>query len=307
MTGRLGTGRFGLGSKLTASAEPPKPQIKITDQTMLDDLPDEIRDKFLTAFDSLALEKTSYSNLITAVTEMKEGKKKDGKDVKDAKDKSIQIEETIVNQKKSAEKDLLLGELLSTARMIDEGKSIISNLQNELDTAKSDIENSSHARSIPTPFIVRYVQRIEQSASELSENLASAESKLQPSSNFSSTSTMTSFLTEQYDAVQRASTRVAELEAQLSEVRQLVISKMKIPPSQLVILEELEANDKESTTAATVKTNYDLFLSDQKKNLEKRGDVTNLFGISYAKPVAQKTGFLAGRTGLLGKKTQDSK
>ena len=154
---------------------------------------------------------------------------------------------------------------------------------------------SSHARQIPTPFIVRYVGRIERKAIELSESLASYESRFQTSQNATDENEYIKFLTQQTEAIKRLSTSVAELSDKVDNVRTQSMNKLKISANTIKEREEAEDEDNSSATATQIKRKYELFLQEEKKQNEKISEKTDLFGVSLtAASAPQKTGFGLG-------------
>ncbi|EAY11070.1 hypothetical protein TVAG_044940 [Trichomonas vaginalis G3] len=277
----LGGNKLG-GGLLGKQADTAVQVVKLSENQRIEDISD--RETLMKFIDAL--------NKINGVSTKKVG-------VAAAKQENIDlennnIEDTIKEIRKETE-DILLGDLMGLAHQADDCKAIVEEIREDFDTNRNDVSVSSHARQIPTPFIVRYVGRIERKAIELSESLASYESRFQTSQNATDENEYIEFLTQQTEAIKRLSTSVAELSDKVDNVRTQSMNKLKISANTIKEREEAEDEDNSSATATQIKRKYELFLQEEKKQNEKISEKTDLFGVSLtAASAPQKTGFGLG-------------
>lgn len=274
-TGGLGLGRgLGIGSGLglglnKQQQQPPQPQFQITEQMLIGDLPVEAWNEFINVFQKV--NESPNENVLEGVSAI----------------------DTEINGLEDDTTKALLGTLMSLAHQIDYGKSIIKEYKDELEKSKDDLSNSSHVRVVPTPFIIRYVNKIQQRATDLSESLAAYESRLQPTDSSDSQKTMYELLNKQHEAVLRCSSRVSRLREKLDKVRTQISQKVKSDSTMMSISEGTNDIDNRGLVSADISTSFSQFQAEQKKKIEKRNANSDLFGNSNVQAPA-KTGFGLG-------------
>lgn len=283
----LGKGGFGL-NKTAQQAAPP---IKLNESQRIEDIPErEVQEKFLEAFKKINGISTKVgvgksSSVTPAVSN-------DAlKNILEDKE----IEEQIKEIRKQTE-SILLGDLMGVAHQVDDSKVMLEEIKQDYETNHNDVSVSSHVRQIPTPFITRYVNRIEKKAIDLSESLSSYESRFQSTPNIADDSQYTSLLEQQYDAILRLSAGVAYLKDRVNDLRTLATNKLKISENAIKEQEEIEESDTGSSLAVNIKRRYELFQQEEKKKSEKISEKTDLFGIALNATAApqKKFGFGSG-------------
>lgn len=268
-TFKFGTGLGGFGKKNQEEVE--KPQFQVTEQMQISDLPNDIATLFVNAYELIQKNSKDLSTNASNVSNC-----------------TIEPEFNIIR------KDIvecITGSLISLAHQIDFGQSSLNECKKDLDTAKSDCTNSNQIRGVPSPFIKRYASRITKRAEELSQALASYNSRFQPNQNqFSSfqeqseSQVLNNLLAEQQKAILRCSSRVAAINERLERIRSTIKSKLKT---------SINTNQNEGIQqvlcAQKVQDDYKRYLSDQKQKRIKIAEETDLFGNSTI-VVQKKTG-----------------
>jgi len=263
---------FSFGNKTN---QPTQPTYVLTEQSVVSDLPTEAFNQFVEAFNNL------QSNF-----------------------QVINLDETIesnIEEIKIDTQRALNDSLTSMAHIIDTNRETISEQKKELEIFKDDSLNSAQVRSVPTPFIVHCVERIERQASELSESLTSYESHQNTGNSNEVPISYIDFLTEQYKAVLRTSDSVSSLSSNLDEVKTKSIRKLKMSPQQLSLLEDAEDIISRQSTASQLDRNHKLYIAEQKKKATKRVESVDLFGKSPVQAAPAKGFGLGGLSSSLNK------
>ena len=181
---------------------------------------------------------------------------------------------------------IIFGKLSSLARQIDSGSKTLKEFANDLNSSKSDNENSDSKKTHPSPFLLKYVDGVLNNADNLSQSIAAYSSHLQPQSNTSVSSSdqnnnhennvLYNFLKEQNDAISRCSTKVSQLTIKMDGVRSELSKKLNINTTYLT-------TDEKSTDISNVqsiKTKYQQFLEQKELKEKKRQDESDIFGNS---------------------------
>ena len=297
MLGKFGTSKgFAFGKK---NQEPPAPPVKLSEDQKVDDIDDQdARKLFFEAFNKVySSESDKPKGFIATKKENAETEKESqGKSA----DSNNQLENDI-NEIKESVKSMMFGKLMTAAHQVDSGKEIVEDIKNDLEKSKSDRQNAQSVKVTPTPFIERYVEKVVQKSTDLTESLSSYESRFSSNDSFDTEEEMMNFLADQYDAVIRTSTRVANLEKAAGDVRSLSMKQLKITSNQLNALEKDKETETTTTNLSQIKSKYDQFLNEQKKKNEKKTEDTDLFGISLANATEEKkVGFGLNKSSTFG-------
>lgn len=255
---KTGTNSFGSFGQQQKPQEHQKPRFQVTEQMQLSDLPAEESNDFISVFQSI-----SENSAIKPLTPS------------DSIESDI---EQLTQQTKAA----ILGPLTSLAHQVDYGKHILDEFKRVLDTSRSDFGNKSQARSLPTPFIKRYVQRVHQESQDFSEALASYKSKMEATQLNNSTQSVYDFLEQQQLAILRVSSHIAKIRDQTNSIRAELSSKLKINPYQLMASND--STEIETTISRDVLNHYKAYLNDEKRKADERLLHTDLFGTNTAAP-----------------------
>ena len=259
---------FNFGSFGQQQQTEEKPPFQMAEHMLISELPNDLKKDFIDVYQTIqdhkepAAKSTTYS--------------------------SKNIESSIESIKKGTVNELLTN-LTSVANNIDHGKSVLKELQNELAIAKSDLTNSSHLRNPPTPFIRRYVAKINKMAVDLEQMLASAGSFLQPQQKITTNPSqiMVDLLTQEHNAIVRCSARVAQVQTKLTSVRSELESKLNISHSQI----DLDDHQLESSNQQNIQIKYKQFLNDRKRKITKQNEESDLLGNSTKPVQSQSSGF----------------
>jgi len=258
-----------------------EPQIKLTEQMLINDLPQEISDEFVTTF-----QKSSDFKNVAPLS------------------RGSEIESTLqlITEGTLAAID---GPLMAVAHLIDSGKDSVNDFSTELTRSTSDLNNSSHVRTTPTPFIIRSVERIERRSVSLSQALAAYESRMMPISKEDPIKILKEFLKQENHALIRSSGRIVNIRSKYETLKTNYQHKLRIP--SLTQLEEIPSQKTTSTCADGIKSRLAQYFSERKRKEEKLRQTTDLFGASTLPPppAPSKLGGFSGlrTTGTLGSST----
>lgn len=270
------------------------PEIKLEEQMLFKDIPED--------------KKNVFKEVYKFIVENRESSKKD--------QEKVQIDKVVTMQKDlSAIRDDaisdIFGILSSLARQIDSGSKTLNEFKKDLSISKSDfdIANSGSNKKHPTPFLLKYVDDIENTAEELSQSIIAYTSHLQPKANSVTSSekqnnnenqVLYNFLKEQSNAIFRCSTKVSKLTTKMTQARQALSDKLKINSLDF----SFENKNITESNVQSINTKYQQFL-EQKKQKEKRGiDESDIFGgskvsVKSAAP-ASKFSFSSGNKNFQG-------
>ena len=199
---------------------------------------------------------------------------------------------------KERTKNCIFGELMSVAHQIDNGKSTIKGLSKELDVSHVDIQNSSHARTTPTPFIKRSVERIIRHARDISADLDASQSKMEAAQITDPLEAISAMLKSQHSAVIRCSSKVASVRSNYESLRAAM--QQKLPASSIAKIEEGKVNEQNETCSEEISSSYKRFVTERKNKFSKRMEKMDMFG-AINEPVKPATG--AFGKGALGANT----
>ncbi|KAH0791671.1 hypothetical protein GPJ56_004357 [Histomonas meleagridis] len=245
-----------------------KPPFQMSEHMLLTELPNDLKKDFLDVYKTIQAHKEPAAKSTTY--------------------SSKNIESLVESIKKETVNELLT-KLTSVANNIDHGKAELEELQSELNIAKSDLTNSSHIGDPPTPFIRRYVAKINKMAIDLENMLASAGRYLQPQQKITTNSSqvMVDLLSQEHEAIVRCSARVSQVQAKLTSVRSELESKLNVSHSQL----DFSDYQFESSYQQNIQVKYKQFLNDRKRKVTKRNEESDLLGNSTKPVQTQGTGF----------------
>jgi hypothetical protein len=243
--GILGKGLF--GNKAVVQEEKP-----INENMLLDDVEDTVTADIKSIFESVN-NFSSYGPL--------ENTDAHSSDIKRVKEKTLSY---------------IFGELMSVAHQIDNGKSTIKGFSKELEMSNLDIKNSSHARTTPTPFIKRSVERIIRRAQEISAELDAGKSKMEAVQITDPLNAISTMLQSQHAAVVRCSSKVAKIRSEYESLRAAMLQKL--PASTIAKIEEGKASEQNETCAEEINSSYKRFVTDQKNALSVKLEKMDLFG-----------------------------
>lgn len=258
MLGRgLGTGlSLGLGLGLGKQQQPQQSQFHMTEQMLITDLPPDISISFVEVFNKVS--ENPNTDVLEGVSPI------------DLEIKGIE-EET---------QQALSGSVLSLAHQVDYAKSVIKELSQELEKSQSDLTNSSHVRTVPTPFITRYVNRLQQRAADLSESLSAYQSRLLPNSQIDSDQTVRELLEQQYEALLRCSTKVVHVRDKLDQTRTMMSQKFNLESLSQTLAKLDAESGSHDLISKRIENDYTQFKSERKRKLDKRNANSDLFGNS---------------------------
>lgn len=268
---------FGTGLGAKKQEEEEKPRFQVTEQMLISELPNDIAKLFIDAFEQI---QTTSKELSV-----------------NASNVSNATIESDFEQIKKDTIECINGGLTSLAHQIDFGRSSFNECKKDLEVSKSDCNNSNHFRGVPSPFIKRYASRITKHAEELSQKLASYNSRFQPNQQLSGfkeqneSQVLIDLLTEQQKSILRISSRVAAINERLEKIRSIMKTRLKtnISANQVEDIQQVPCAQK-------VQDEYKRFLSDKKQKRIKIAEETDLFGNS-TKVVPKKAGGLFGNSG----------
>lgn len=273
--GGLGLGlNFGLGKQ---QQQPQQSQFQMTEQMLITDLPPDVSNSFVEVFKKV----TESPN-----TDVLEGVS------------PIDVE---IKQLEEETQQALKGSVISLAHQVDYAKSVIKELNKELERSQSDLTNSSHVRTIPSPFITRYVNRLQQRATDLSESLAAYQSRLQPNYQIDSDQTVRELLEQQYNAILRTSTKVVHLRDKLDQIRILTMQKLNTDSLSSSFVNYDANNETKDLISNRIENDFTQFKAERKRKLDKRNANSDLFGNSLlATPPKPAFGLGSGLKSGLG-------
>lgn len=245
--------------------EEEKPHFQLTEQMLINELPNDIVTQFIDVHKLIQENSKSLSTNATKVS-------------------GCSIESDCETIKKDII-ECLNSSLTSLAHQIDFGQSSFNECKNDLEISKSDYQYSSHYRSIPSPFIKRYVSKIKKHAEELSQSLASYNSRFQPQqieqnqNKQSETQILYNLLSEQQQAILRCSSRVAAIKNRFEKVRSTVAAKLDTNLN-------LELNDdiQQNLCAQRIQDEIKRYENDKRQKRIKIIEETDIFGNSKAPP-----------------------
>jgi hypothetical protein len=197
--------------------------------------------------------------------------------------------------------NLLTGDLVSVAHETDQRWNLLNEFSAAYKFAKDCYDTADQIRFPPSRFVMDYVDQIERRDETLSQDIASYGSQLRPEGreecdDFTS---IVQVLQAQHDAVLRTATRVSALKEKLSTVRENLLSKLTV--SQV---DELESETTvETACAAAVRASFDKFMDDKKADRRKRAKESDLFGRSTKEAAATKSPFGFGTSSFTANRT----
>lgn len=274
MTGKGFGSSFGSFGK---KQEPEEPQIKLDEQMLFKQIPDSI--------------KTQFGEVKKLIDENRNQKEKDAEVFSKLSEAQAKLKE-IHSKAFSA----IFEDLSSLARQLDSGSKTLKEFEKDLSLSKSiDFKNLNKTHT--TPFLLKYVDDIEDRAESLSQSIVAYASHLQPQANTISSSDKQNnrndnqqlyfFLKEQSDAIFRCSTKVSCLITKMNQVRQVLSEKLKINAINYINDDYITEN----SNVQSIDIKYQQFL-EQKKQKERRNvEESDIFGKSTVAVKAQTNSF----------------
>ncbi|OHT10005.1 hypothetical protein TRFO_20916 [Tritrichomonas foetus] len=262
---------FGFGQQPKQEEKPP---FQINEQMLLTDIPSDVVKEFIDVHKKIVETRTFLA---------KEEQQKQSNE--NSEDDSTQKTLLSIRDESTSE---IFGSLTSLAHQIDAGKKTVKEFEEELAISKSDYTNSEHIRSLPSPFILRFVDRVEKSAEDFAQSIAAYGSHLQPNKPISNENQIIfDFLNEQHNAILRCSSRVSKLNEKLIATRNNLATKLKINSINISNFEE----SAEDSYAQSIDVKYQQFLGQQKQKNQKRIEESDLFGNSTVEEQTTSGGF----------------
>lgn len=292
---------FGFGNNNNNQKKPEEEEYRMTEQMLISNLPDNLLDKFVLAYQSM--------KKVSAILKGKnEDNVKDPTAVSDIKDKTKirmnwkMLEDLEVNQKKiekimEESKKVIEGSLTLRAHRIDAMKCLYKERLKELRDAKKHYEESSHLRTLPSPFIKNFVENVEKEADEVTHSLNTYSSYFGADIKKNTRDNDYQFLLEEHESIVRCASRISILQKKLAATKDEVETRLKIDPH---MFKQYEKNS-EDTSEQLIRLRYKQFLASEKKKAETETEESDLFGNStkVVKEQPKKTGFSFG-TGSFG-------
>ena len=255
-----------------------KPPFQISESMTMNDLTPEIKKEFIEVYNEIKnakkftitqkkAEQSKESNEAKG-SEEKGDDKSDANEGEDLLNKVFSTREAIVSE--------IFGSLTSLAHQIDAGKKIVKEYSDELKISQEDYRNSEQIRSLPSPFIIRFVDNVEKLADDLSQSISAFGSHLQPSLKPDDDMVIYNYLNEQHNAIVRCSSKVSKINEKLITVRNNLASKLKI---NAFSFSQSEPHT-ENTYAQSIQSKYQQFLAQNRNKNQKRLEESDLFGNS---------------------------
>lgn len=162
--------------------------------------------------------------------------------------------------------------LSALASEVDHGNSLIAEARADLDMYHADKTNSYASHAFPTPFMSRFVHNLEKRKKNLSEAISEYENKLQEGKQTESPALLVQVLQEQNEAIVRCSSRVSEIQRKTDELRSFLQNRTMRSHSNLKYMDE---DDSKRSVVSTVQMQFEQFLEERKRCIEKRDTTTN--------------------------------
>ena len=207
---------------------------------------------------------------------------------------SPKIEESIASIARRT-KETLRGSLVSVGHIVDDARGSLKEMKRDLEIAQSDNTNSSHVKVLPSPFVKRYVERIERTAEHLRQNLLAYGND--PGASDDDAKVVGSMLEKQHLAVLRCAERVARIRSKLEQARVELDRRFKMS----LAVNEADQELTERTVVEEIKATYKAYKSENKAKTKKMRDESDLFGNDpKVSASAAKSGFgsWSGGTGF---------
>lgn len=272
----FGSSTFGSFNK---KQEPEESQIKLDEQMLFKQIPDSI--------------KTQFGEVKKLIDENRNQKEKD-EEVLDKLSKAQAKLEEIHSKAFSA----IFEDLSSLARQLDSGSKTLKEFRKDLSLSKSiDLKNLNKTQT--TPFLLKYVDDIEDTAESLSQSIVAYASHLQPQTNTISSSDKQNnssdnqqlycFLKEQSDAIFRCSTKVSRLITKMNQVRQVLSEKLKINAINYTNEDYITEN----SNVQSIDIKYQQFLEQRKQKERRNIEESDIFGKSTVSVKTQTNSFMS--------------
>lgn len=247
-----------MAFNFTFGAQPqaaPTNAVHLTEQMLLKDLAADVLDEFIGVYNSMSENRDAQpidvSRSVEADVEM------------------IKSEIAKTSQ----------GPLMAAARQIDSAMGTLKGLKEELQQAQVDLNGSTQGRDLPTPFITRFVENTERTSERISRDLQAQSARFHSVTK----EPLLDLLRNEHTASLRCSSKIAELQEQLEEVR------IEFEGRTGVKLDKVRALDIEADTCVQDLRNMaEQFESDKIRKEETRAKHSDLFGASTLPPPQQK-------------------
>ncbi|EAY01015.1 hypothetical protein TVAG_154850 [Trichomonas vaginalis G3] len=186
-----------------------------------------------------------------------------------------------LEQIKEDTKQTLFGALTSLANKVDNGFKIKRSLQEELHNSSIDLGNATHARSTPTPFILRFFKKLKNEFRELDTNISNVQSSLLSLDGNNSLDSLGATLLQEHRAILRCSSKVSNLRRKYEETRKHMLDKLNLDENKLEEKFEFTSQD-DMSYAENIKLLYNQYISDKNAKLQKWIEDIDLFGETTA-------------------------
>ena len=187
--------------------------------------------------------------------------------------------------------------LMTLGNEIDRGTVIKNSFRAELDTYRNDLTDIRSGATFPIPFVTRYVENLRSRSQNIRKAIDSLHQKLETKeSDSQSLQTIKEIVETQNQVIGEAAAQVATIHEKSMQIREKVISTLKRRRSQSELIYKIEEGDEEShSVVEKIQSDYDTFIAEQKRNLDKRETNRELF---IKPPQAQNAFGSFGKSGF---------
>lgn len=206
------------------------------------------------------------------------------------------FEKRLANIEESATK-AYVHTVMTLASEIDHGNTAIAEYRSLLETARRDYTLALRPKHSTSPFLQRYVDSIQKRGKILEDSIDSFDKALDFDDNARSSQSLRDVLIQQQEAIIRCSSKLSEIKERASEIQKEVVMKLKSNGMDASEIEKVESDEVGISRASIVKEEYEQFLQNRKRDLEKH----DLNEEKYKKPEQKSSGFSFG-SGLFGNK-----
>lgn len=288
-SGFSGLGAYGAYGGQQQASEEPEEIVNLNERMLLKELKGKAAKEF-----------EEYNKTLM---ELASDHSKASKNDETAPGKIIAVKEDPMWQKnweklrKAEDIERVRGEMLSLAYKFDHEKSELEAYSKSYKLAKStwdEMTASPDDTSIGsmhiTEFTKRFIERVERSAEDFSQELEAREFRLSQqleSSNKSESEVIVDFVKKQYEAIEKIAANVAYMKGKLDHIRSRLRDKLRINTAQFDNMD-----DADDTCAQRLNKQWERADDEERKRIEKIAADGDLFGIlKFSGPTAAASGF----------------
>lgn len=192
--------------------------------------------------------------------------------------------------------------VMTLAGELDHGNAAVAEYRSYLETARRDYTLALRPKHTTSPFLQRYVDSIQKRGRVLEDAIDAFDKALDFDDCARSSQSLRDVLIQQQEAIIRCSARLSEIKERAAAVQKEVVAKLRANGVDAAEIERDDADESGPSRAANVREEYEQFLQNRKRDLEKH----DLNEEKYKKPVQKSTAFsFGGGTGggLFGNKS----